>query len=89
MAIGGIDAIRAANLRVPEDVSVVGFDDVPIAGWEAYQLTTIRQPIAEMVDVTAEILGLDTVKIKKPTNRIRLINGMLIERKTVHNRRRR
>ena len=87
MAIGGIDAIRAANLQVPEDVSVVGFDDVPIAGWETYQLTTIRQPIAEMVDVTAEILGLDTVKIKKPTNRIRLINGMLIERKTVRNRR--
>jgi DNA-binding LacI/PurR family transcriptional regulator len=86
MAIGGIDAIRAAKLRVPDDISVVGFDDVQIAGWSAYQLTTIRQPIARMIDVTAEILGLDTVKIKKPPKKIRLINGTLVERKTVRDR---
>jgi DNA-binding LacI/PurR family transcriptional regulator len=86
MAIGGIDAIRAANLRVPADISVVGFDDIPIAGWPSYELTTIRQPIAQMVDTTAEVLGLDTTINKKPAHKIRFLEGMLIERKTVMNR---
>jgi DNA-binding LacI/PurR family transcriptional regulator len=86
MAIGGIDAIRAANLRVPEDISVIGFDDVAIAQWPSYELTTIRQPIAQMVDTTAEILGLDTPIVKLPAHKIRFLKGMLIERKTVMNR---
>jgi DNA-binding LacI/PurR family transcriptional regulator len=86
MAIGGIDAIRAANLRIPADISVIGFDDVPIANWPPYELTTIRQPITQMVDMTAEILGLDTTAIKKPVHKIRFLKGILIERKTVMNR---
>ena len=86
MAIGGIDAIRAANLQVPADISVIGFDDVPIANWPPYELTTIRQPIKQMVDTTAEILGLDTTSIKKPVHKIRFLEGMLIKRKTVMNR---
>ncbi len=86
MAVGGIDAIRAAGFRVPDDVSVVGFDDIPIADWPAYQLTTIRQPIAQMVDATAEILGFDTKAIRKPPRKSHFIQGDLIERKTVKNR---
>jgi DNA-binding LacI/PurR family transcriptional regulator len=86
MAIGGIDAIRAKKLRVPEDISVIGFDDVTIARWPSYELTTIRQPIAQMVDKTAEILGLDTPIVTLPGYKIRFMKGMLIERKTVLNR---
>jgi DNA-binding LacI/PurR family transcriptional regulator len=86
MALGGIDAIRAAKRRVPEDISVIGFDDVPIARWPSYELTTIRQPIAQMVDCTAEILGLDTPVVKQPAHKIHLMKGTLIERKTVMNR---
>ena len=86
MAIGGIDAIRTENLRVPADISIVGFDDVPIAGWPSYELTTIRQPIAQMVDATAEVLGLDTTIRTKPAHKIRFMEGTLIERKTVMNR---
>ncbi len=83
MAIGGIDAIRAANLRVPEDISVVGYDDIPVAGWASYELTTIRQPISQMVDTAVAALGLDALKIKKPPNKIHFMEGALIERKTV------
>jgi DNA-binding LacI/PurR family transcriptional regulator len=86
MAIGGIEALRAAGLRVPNDISVMGFDDVPIASWPPYELTTIRLPIAQMVGKTAEILGLDTTEIKKPARTIRLLEGLLIERRTVMNR---
>jgi len=87
MAVGGIDAIRAANLRVPDDISVIGFDDIPMANWPAYALTTVRQPIAQMVDETAKILGFDKPAIKRPPRTIHFMEGMLIERTTVMNRR--
>lgn len=48
LAIGVIQAARARNLRIPEDVSVVGFDDLEHATIVTPQLTTIRQPLAEM-----------------------------------------
>ena len=47
-AIGAVRAIREAGLRVPEDISVVGFDDVPSAAFQNPALTTIRQPLQEM-----------------------------------------
>jgi DNA-binding LacI/PurR family transcriptional regulator len=57
MAFAVMDAIRSdLGLRIPEDVSVVGYDDVPIAAWAAYDLTTIRQPVNRMVDATVDTL---------------------------------
>jgi LacI family transcriptional regulator len=47
MAIGAIDAVRAAGLRVPEDVAVVGFDDIPVAAYVHPALTTVRRQIYE------------------------------------------
>jgi LacI family transcriptional regulator len=47
-ALGAIEAARTLGMRVPEDVSVVGFDDMPAAQWSAPPLTTVRQPFAEM-----------------------------------------
>ncbi len=60
MAFAVLDELRfALGLRVPQDVSVVGYDDVPMAAWPAYGLTTIRQPVNRMVAATVEaILGL-------------------------------
>ncbi|GAA2752302.1 LacI family DNA-binding transcriptional regulator [Amnibacterium kyonggiense] len=48
MAIGIADAARELGLRVPEDLSIVGFDDLPEAGWATPPLTTVRQPISEL-----------------------------------------
>lgn len=56
MAFGVIDALRAAGARVPEDVSVVGYDDVGPASWRAYDLTTVRQPAARMVEAAVGAL---------------------------------
>ncbi|MEM6728782.1 MAG: substrate-binding domain-containing protein, partial [Pseudomonadota bacterium] len=43
-------------LRVPTDIAVAGFDDVPAAAWPAYGLTTIRQNVEAMVDLTVSAL---------------------------------
>jgi LacI family transcriptional regulator len=47
-ALGVIEAARVRSLRIPEDLSVVGFDDTPVARLAAPPLTTIRQPLREM-----------------------------------------
>lgn len=56
MAIGALSAFRAAGLRVPEDVAVVGFDDVPIARFLTPPLTTVKVPISELGRRGFEIL---------------------------------
>ncbi|WP_432824622.1 LacI family DNA-binding transcriptional regulator [Dactylosporangium sp. CA-092794] len=48
MALGAYEAVRRRGLRVPDDVSVVGFDDLPESRWTSPPLTTVRQPLAEM-----------------------------------------
>jgi LacI family transcriptional regulator len=55
-AIGAIWAFQDAGVRVPEDVSVVGFDDVPIAVFSNPALTTVRQPLEEMGRIAARTL---------------------------------
>ncbi len=81
-AFGLIEAARLRHLRVPDDLSVVGFDDLPTARWAAPPLTTIRQPLADMGRValrTAERLadseGLDT-------NRVELATELVIREST-------
>ena len=55
-AIGAIWAFREAGRRVPEDISVVGFDDVPLAVFSNPALTTIRQPLQQMGQIAAKTL---------------------------------
>lgn len=51
LALGFLDAARSEfDRRVPEDLSVIGFDDIPQAGWSAYQLTTFCQPVHDLAD---------------------------------------
>ena len=50
-------AARQRGLRVPQDLSVVGFDDLPVARWVSPPLTTVRQPLAEMGRAAAQMLG--------------------------------
>ncbi|MEM7128074.1 MAG: LacI family DNA-binding transcriptional regulator [Chloroflexota bacterium] len=78
IAIGIIDQIRKRNLRVPEDVSIIGFDDIPAASWSAYDLTTIRLPVNRMVDASLKLLAEEY-----HTPQTILIPGTMIERRTV------
>lgn len=60
MAFAVMDELRfGLGLSVPQDVAVIGYDDVPMAAWPSYDLTTIRQPVNRMVAATVEaILGM-------------------------------
>jgi DNA-binding LacI/PurR family transcriptional regulator len=55
-ALGVYEAARKLQLRVPDDLSVVGFDDVPMARWLPPALTTMRQPLAEMAALAVRTL---------------------------------
>jgi DNA-binding LacI/PurR family transcriptional regulator len=55
-AFGVVEAARTLGLSVPRDLSVVGFDDLPIARWACPPLTTVRQPLARMGRIAAQML---------------------------------
>lgn len=80
MAFAAMDVARfELGLAVPGDLSVVGFDDVPIAAWPAYDLTTWRQRAAAMVAETVEIL-IGAVGGALPEPRRTVIPGHLVVR---------
>ncbi|MEW1589112.1 LacI family DNA-binding transcriptional regulator [Micromonospora vinacea] len=74
MAFGVYEAIRRRGLRVPDDVSVVGFDDLPEARWASPPLTTVRQPLVEMGRLAARTVlrlaqgeGIDSPRVELAT----------------------
>lgn len=79
LALGFLDAARIEmHRRVPQDVSVVGFDDIPQAGWKSYELTTIAQSLSALTDNVLVALGSD-----EPATRLQVVPVSMIERKTV------
>jgi DNA-binding LacI/PurR family transcriptional regulator len=68
LALGAVDAIRhGLGLRVPQDIAVTGFDDIPFGASPAYDLTTYRQPIARMARALVDVLqGRETGGIVLP-----------------------
>lgn len=57
MAFGAMDVIRQHGKKhIPDDVAVIGFDDVPMARWGAYRLSTIHQPVNRLIEHTRQIL---------------------------------
>ena len=82
MAIGVMDVLRVElGLRIPDDVSVIGYDDVSAAEWSAYSLTTVRQPATQMVEETVSIL-MDQIENKAKNPRRIAIDGPLIVRES-------
>jgi len=57
IAIGALDAAQKMGLRVPEDISLIGVDDIPMASWGMISLTTIRQPIGEIGSMAAKLIS--------------------------------
>jgi LacI family transcriptional regulator len=55
-AFGAYEAVHECGLKVPDDVSVVGFDDLPVASWVVPRLTTVRQPLAEMAAMATRMV---------------------------------
>jgi LacI family transcriptional regulator len=63
MATGALKAVRAAGLRVPDDVALIGFDDIPLASALEPPLTTVRQPIYRLGHTAAAVLIDDLVRL--------------------------
>ncbi|MGF6177100.1 LacI family DNA-binding transcriptional regulator [Ensifer sp. 4252] len=79
LALGFLDAARIEmHRRVPEDVSVIGFDDIPQAGWKSYELTTIEQSLSAL---TANVLA--ALETDELATRLQVVPVSMIERKTV------
>ncbi|MGW3245434.1 LacI family DNA-binding transcriptional regulator [Streptomyces sp. NPDC001070] len=55
-ALGVLEAARVKGLQVPRDLSVVGYDDIPLAQWASPSLTTVNQPLVEMAEEAARML---------------------------------
>jgi len=82
MALGVYQAARDARLHIPEDLSVVGFDDLPLAGWVSPPLTTVRQPLAEMAANAAQlVLALSRGQVPAET-RLELATELVIREST-------
>lgn len=77
MAIGAMERARALDIRVPRQISFVGFDGVAIARWPAYQLTTMRQPLRRMAETAAEAMA-DRIEHPDHLPETRLFAGELI-----------
>mgnify|MGYP005988429157 CR=1 FL=1 len=80
MAFAVMDTLRGElGLRIPHDVAIVGYDDVPLSAWPSFDLTTVRQPVNRMVDVTVNTLLQQIDDHDAPACRIE-IDGPLIVR---------
>ena len=80
MALAVMDTLRyELGLRIPQDVSVIGYDDVPASAWPAYDLTTVRQPVNKMVEETVGILMKKINNTETKSRRVK-IDGPLIIR---------
>jgi LacI family transcriptional regulator len=88
MALAALNAARAAGVAVPDDLSIVGFDDIRMAAWEAFQLTTVRQPLTEMARASVDLLA---ERIASPDKAVRkmVFPSLLIRRQTTARPRRR
>ncbi|WP_420630166.1 LacI family DNA-binding transcriptional regulator [Candidatus Leptofilum sp.] len=79
MALGAMDAARyRLGIQVPDELSIVGYDDIPMASWPAYDLTTIRQSASKMVEAAVSLLT--SPKDHITTGQVILLPGELVQR---------
>jgi LacI family transcriptional regulator len=82
MALGVYQAAREARLHIPEDLSVVGFDDLPVAAWVGPPLTTVRQPLVQMAMAGAR-LAVRLARGEQPSQtRVELATELVIREST-------
>ena len=83
MAFSVMDTLRNEfSLRIPQDVSIVGYDDVPQAAWPGFDLTTVEQPALKMVAMTVATL-LDQLEAGEVKKRATVLPARLVLRGTV------
>ena len=81
-ALGVYEAAREAGLRIPEQLSVVGFDDLPIARWVGPPLTTVRQPLVEMAMAGAQLIVTLAAGQRPVHRRLELATSLVVRQST-------
>jgi len=81
-AFGVLQALAERGLRAPDDLSVVGFNDVPVATWATPPLTTIRQPLAAMAATALHMLRADPATAAGEPRHIELATTLVIREST-------
>jgi DNA-binding LacI/PurR family transcriptional regulator len=87
-ALGVYDAARRARLRIPKDLSVIGFDDLAFVQWAAPPLTTVRQPLADMGTTAATLVMTLAAGTQPDHTRIELPTTLIERESTAPPRRR-
>lgn len=79
MALGAMDAARfKLGIKIPDELSIVGYDDIPMAKWPTYDLTTIHQSAARLVETAVELIFPENNK--PASGQVVLLPGELIQR---------
>ena len=81
-ALGVYEAARQAGLRIPEQLSVVGFDDMEFTRWCGPPLTTVRQPFQEMGTAAADLVLTLAAGLTPPQTRIELATSLVVRAST-------
>jgi LacI family transcriptional regulator len=77
-AFGAMDAARELGLRIPDDISIIGFDDIPQASLTHPKLTTVRQPLEQMGQVAVKMLLEQIEDRSHPPQRVTLATQLII-----------
>lgn len=77
-AFGAMEAIRDRGLRIPEDISIIGFDDIPQSSIVYPKLTTVRQPLEQMGRVAAKLLLEHIENPERPPRRVTLATQLVV-----------
>jgi DNA-binding LacI/PurR family transcriptional regulator len=86
-ALGVYEAAREAGVRVPQDLSVVGFDDLSFTRWSGPPMTTVRQPLVEMGEAAARLV-VDLAQGRQPAQtRLELATMLVVRQSTAPPRR--
>jgi LacI family xylobiose transport system transcriptional regulator len=81
-ALGTLEAARVSGLRVPHDLSVVGYDDVPVARWSSPALTTVHQPLRQMAEEAVQMLLRLRAEEPPATTRLELATSLVVRKST-------
>jgi len=82
LAVGALGAITEAGLSVPGDIGLIGLNDMDLARWHSFRLTTIRQPVAEIIAAAIDLV-VATIETPDHPPQTRLFPCQVIDRQTL------
>lgn len=81
-ALGAYEAARELGINIPDELSIVGYDDLPVARWAGPSLTTIRQPLQEMAQEAAKLVVRLRQEPPLTVDRLELMTSLVVRRST-------